>query len=55
MEMEIFWGMIKQERFIINEEQAKTVRMIYDMYLDGMGMRKIQFALEAQGERLQLD
>lgn len=26
--------------FIINEEQAKTVRMIYDMYLDGMGMRK---------------
>lgn len=41
--------------FIINEEQAKTVRMIYDMYLDGMGMRKIQFALEAAGERLQLD
>ena len=35
--------------FVINEEQAKTVRMIYDMYLDGMGMRKIQFALEAAG------
>ena len=37
--------------FIINEEQAKTVRMIYDMYLDGMGMRKIQFALEAAGRK----
>lgn len=37
--------------FIINEEQAKTVRMIYDMYLDGMGMRKIQFALEASGRK----
>lgn len=35
--------------FTINEEQAKTVRMIYDMYLDGMGMRKIQFELEAAG------
>ncbi len=37
------------KEFVINEEQAKTVRMIYDMYLDGMGMRKIQFALEEAG------
>lgn len=35
--------------FVVNEEQAKTVRMIYDMYLKGMGMRKIQYALEKQG------
>lgn len=39
------------KNFIINEEQAKTVRMIYDMYLNGMGMRKIQFALEAAGRK----
>ena len=39
------------KEFVINEEQAKTVRMIYDMYLDGMGMRKIQFALEAAGRK----
>jgi DNA invertase Pin-like site-specific DNA recombinase len=35
--------------YVINQEQAKTVRMIYDMYLDGMGMRKIQFELEKAG------
>jgi hypothetical protein len=34
------------KEFVINKEQAKTVRMIYDMYLEGMGLRKIQFALE---------
>ena len=34
------------KEFVINEEQAKTVRMIFDMYLDGMGLRQIQFALE---------
>lgn len=39
------------KEFVINEEQAKTVRMIYDMYLDGMGMRKIQFVLEATGRK----
>jgi DNA invertase Pin-like site-specific DNA recombinase len=37
------------KNLVINEEQAKTVRMIYDMYLDGMGLRKIQFALEEEG------
>ena len=39
------------KEFVINEEQAKTVRMIYDMYLDGMGMKKIQYALEAAGRK----
>ena len=37
------------KEFVINEEQAKTVRMIFDMYLDGMGLRQIQFALEGAG------
>lgn len=37
------------KEFVVNEEQAKTVRMIYDMYLEGMGMRKIQYALEKEG------
>lgn len=31
---------------VINPEQAKTVRMIYDWYLQGWGLRKIQFELE---------
>lgn len=36
-------------KYIINEEKAKTVRMIYDMYLEGMGLRAIQFELEKRG------
>lgn len=34
---------------IINPEQAKTVRMIFDMYLNGAGLRTIQFNLEQAG------
>lgn len=34
---------------VINPEQAKTVRMIYDWYLDGVGIRAIQFKLEQAG------
>ena len=34
---------------IINPEQAKTVRMIFDMYLSGAGLRTIQFNLEQTG------
>lgn len=33
----------------INKEQAKTVRMIYDWYLDGIGIRAIKFRLEQAG------
>ncbi len=33
----------------INPEQARTVRKIFDLYLDGNGLRKIQFALETGG------
>ena len=32
--------------FVINPEQAETVRMIFDWYLQGYGVRKIQFMLE---------
>ncbi|MBQ3545430.1 MAG: recombinase family protein [Lachnospiraceae bacterium] len=34
---------------VINPEQAKTVRMIFDMYLSGMGVTKIQYELEKEG------
>lgn len=34
---------------VINPEQAKTVRMIYDWYLDGVGIRAIKFRLEQAG------
>ncbi len=34
---------------VINPEQAKTVRMIFDWYLGGWGIRKIQFELEQEG------
>lgn len=34
---------------IINPDQAKTVRMIFDWYLDGIGLRAIKFKLEQAG------
>lgn len=34
--------------YVINEEQAETVRMIYDMYLDGLGSMKIAKSLSVQ-------
>lgn len=34
---------------VINPEQAETVRMIYDMYLAGMGVTKIKYELEEKG------
>lgn len=37
------------KNMVINPEQAKTVRMIYDWYLDGVGIRAIQFRLEQAG------
>lgn len=39
----------KGKEMVINEEQAKTVRMIYDMYLSGMGVTAIQYELEKAG------
>lgn len=39
----------KGKKMVINEEQAITVRMIYDMYLSGMGVTTIQYELERAG------
>lgn len=39
----------KGKDLVINPEQARTVRKIYDWYLDGMGVRQIQFRLEKEG------
>ncbi len=33
---------------VINEEQAKTVRRIFDLYLDGKGVATIRYELEAE-------
>lgn len=35
----------------INEEQAETVRMIFDLYNQGLGVRKIQWELEKAGRK----
>lgn len=37
------------KKFVINEAQAATVRRIFDLYLDGNGVRKIQFIIEKEG------
>lgn len=39
----------KGKMLVINPEQARTVRKIYDMYLEGHGVRQIQFKLEEEG------
>lgn len=39
------------KEYKINEEQAATVRRIFQLYLDGFGTRKIQFMLEKEGYR----
>ncbi len=35
--------------YVINKEQAETVRLIYNLYLSGKGLRSIQFELEQRG------
>lgn len=37
------------KEFVINEEQANTVRMIFAMYTEGKGLRAIQYELEKLG------
>ncbi len=39
------------KEFVINKEQAETVRMIFDLYLAGHGLRYIQFTLESAGRK----
>ena len=41
----------KEVDFLINPEQAETVRMIYDMYLMGYGLVKIKDELERRGRK----
>ena len=40
---------IDKNTFVINPEQAKTVRMIFDLYLNGNGTTAIKYALETAG------
>ena len=40
---------VGKNQFVINPEQARTVRLIYDWYLNGEGLRSIQFKLEQAG------
>ena len=37
--------------YVLNKEQAETVRMIFDLYLAGDGLRTIQFKLEQAGRK----
>lgn len=37
------------KEMVINPEQAETVKLIYQWYLSGWGLRKIQFELEKMG------
>lgn len=37
------------KKYVINESQARTVRRIFDLYLDGNGVKSIQYALEKEG------
>lgn len=39
------------KQMVINKEQAETVRRIFDLYLSGHGLRKIQFILEQEGRK----
>lgn len=37
------------KQMIVNKEQAATVRRIFQLYLEGEGLRRIQFILEEEG------
>ena len=39
----------KERCYVINEEQAQTVRRIFDLYLEGNGLRTIKDILEKEG------
>lgn len=41
----------KGKELVINPEQAETVKMIYDLYLSGYGIKKIKFELEKRGRK----
>ncbi len=39
------------DHYVVNEEQAKTVRMIYEWYLSGWGIKRITVELEKAGRK----
>jgi hypothetical protein len=45
----IFGYHLKQGKLIVNEAEAKTVRLIFDLYLSGMGILLISKELENRG------
>lgn len=38
-------------QMVINEEQADTVKRIFELYLSGCGVRKIQDVMEQEGRK----
>ena len=42
------------KEMVVDPEQAKTVRLIYDLYLAGYGLKKIKFELEQRGIKTSL-
>ena len=41
---------IDKTSFVINPEQAETVRLIFDLYLKGMGTKAIKYELQKRGK-----
>lgn len=39
------------DQMVINQEQAETVKRIFDLYAEGHGLRHIQFVLEQEGRK----
>ncbi len=42
---------VDKEHFAVNREQAETVRRIFELYLSGHGVRKIQDIMEQEGRK----
>ena len=42
---------VDKEHFVINKEQAETVKRIFELYLQGNGVRKIQDIMEQEGRK----
>ena len=42
---------IDKEHFVVNKEQTDTVKRIFELYLNGYGVRRIQDILEQEGRR----
>ena len=40
---------VDKNHFVVNKEQAETVKRIYELYLDGNGVRRIQDIMEQEG------